>query len=171
MKINILLFLIFFIDGLALSGLSLFLKNRDKNTLERSTEIVMGRVVKYSLLGKSGVYFPILEYIVNEVAYYQRLKYSWIITKSSSFKIITPDIENNYLDTKLVIIKNSHFSRNVLVDKFPIGTELPVYYNPSNPKESYVLRFSKNPVTNIFLAVGILFIILSFMILVFLPNS
>lgn len=171
MKVNILLFLIFFIDGLVLLVLSLFLKNRDKHTLERSTQIFMGKVVKYTLLGNKGVYFPIIEYIVNDITYNQRLKYGWIITKSSSFKNITPDIENNFLDTNLVINKNIHVSRNILIDKFPIGTELAVYYNPSNPKESYVLRFTKNPSIKIFLIVSILFIILSFVISIFLPNN
>ncbi|MDV4152281.1 hypothetical protein R0131_15755 [Clostridium sp. AL.422] len=171
MKTSILFFLIFFIEGIIFLILTLFFKNRDKNILERANQIVIGKVTKYTLLGNKGVYYPIVEYIVNDVTYNQRLKYSWIITKSSSFKNINPEIENNFLDTNLVISKNAHVSRNILIDKFPIGSELAVYYNPSNPKESYVLRFTKNPCIKIFLIVSILFISLSFIGLVLLPNN
>ena len=170
-KINILLFLIFFINGLILLTLALFFKKRDKNILERSTQVVIGKVVKHTLLSNKSVYFPIIEYIVNGITYNQRLKYSWIITKSSPFKSINPDIENDILDTNLVINKNVYISRNVLIDKFPVGTELAVYYNPNYPKESYVLRFTKNPCVKIFFITSILFIALSFIVLMFLPNN
>ena len=171
MKINILFFIIFFVEGIFFLVLALIFKNRDKNILERSTQVVIGKVVKYTLVGNKGIYYPVVEYIVNNIHYYQRLKYSFIITKSSSFKNINPEIENSFLDTKLVIRRNIHFSRNVLQDKFPIGTELAVYYNPSNPKESYVLRFTKNPCIKIFLITSILFTILSFIGLLLFPNE
>ena len=171
MKTNILFFIIFFTEGITFLVLTLIFKNRDKNILERSTQVVVGKVVKYTLVGNKGIYYPVVEYIVNNIHYYQRLKYSFIITKSSSFKNINPEIENNFLDTKLVINRNTHISRNMLKDKFPIGSELAVYYNPNNPKESYVLRFSKNPCIKIFLIIGILFTVLSFIGLVLLSND
>ena len=171
MKTNILFFIIFFTEGIIFLILTFIFNNRDKNILKRANQITIGKVTNYTLLGNKGIYFPIVQYTVNDIIYNQRLKYSWIITKSSSFKNINPEIENNFLDTKLVISRNTHISRNVLQDKFPIGSELAVYYNPNNPKESYVLRFSKNPCIKIFLIIGILFTVLSFIGLVLLSND
>lgn len=171
MKINILFFIMFFIDGLVFLLLALIFKNRDTNILKRCTQVAKGKVAKYTLWSNNGVYFPIVEYIVNNITYNQRLRYSFVISKSSSFKNVNSEVEINFSDTNLVISKNAHISTNVLKDKFPIGTELDVYYNPSNPKESYVLRFLKSPCIKIFLIVSILFIVLSFIGLVLLPND
>ena len=121
------------------------------------------------ILSKNGVYFPIVEYIVNNVKYNQRLKYGWIINKSSSFNKVKSEVENDVKNDNLVIRSNTHISTNALKEHFPVGTELDVFYNPHNPNKSYVMRFVKSPAVKVLLFTGLLFIILAFIGLAFLP--
>ena len=171
MEINFLFFIIFFAIGLVFLLISLIFKYKSSNTIKKCNQVVKGKVIKYTLWGNNGVYFPIVEYLVNNISYTQRLKYGWIVSKSSSFNNVKSEVNNNVEDANLNISKNAHLSTNVLKDKFPIGTEVDVYYNPEAPKESYVLRFVKSPLIIIFLGTGLMFIILAFLGLSFLPNN
>jgi len=170
MQVNFLFFIIFVAVGLILMILSLLFKSKDNKMIKQCNQKVKGKVIKYTLWNNSDVHFPIVEYIVNNNKYLQRLKYGWVITKESSFKKVDAEIENNVNSDKLVISKNSHITTNVLKEQFPIGTELDVYYNPQNPKKSYVMRYVKSPIVKVFFFTGMLFIILSFVGLAFLPN-
>ena len=161
MKINILFFIIFISIGLILLILSLIFKNRDKKMFKRCSLTTKGKVIKYTLWSNNRVYFPIVEYTVNNVKYKQRLKYGWIINKSSSFNKVKTEIENNVKNDDLVIRSNAHISTNVLKEQFPIGTELDVFYNPHNPKKSYVMRFRKSQVPIVLFFTGLLFIVMA----------
>ena len=85
MKINLLFFAIFISVALILLILSLIFKNKDKKMVKQCNHTTKGKVIKYTLWNNNGVYFPIVEYSVNNVKYNQRLKYGWITNKSSSF--------------------------------------------------------------------------------------
>ncbi|WP_426348498.1 DUF3592 domain-containing protein [Alloiococcus sp. CFN-8] len=171
MKINLLFFIIFFVVGLILLLISLIFKYKDSTTIKSCNKAVKGKVVKYTTWNNNGVSFPIVEYVVNNVSYTQRLKYGWIYSKSSSLKNVNTDINNNVEDTNLRISRNAHIATNPLMDKFPIGSELDVYYNPENPKKSYVLRFVKSPMIKILLLTAVIFIIVAFIGLAFLPSN
>ena len=86
---------------------------------------------------------PIVEYIVDGIAYKRQLEYRWTVVKSApwmSRKAVadTPDL----LSENLVIPRNSMVSyTNVLEEAFPKGSTMTVWYNPQNPRESYVERF------------------------------
>ena len=80
------------------------------------------------------------------------------------------EVESDVLGKNLVIKGNIHISTNVLKEHFPIGTELDVFYSPQNPNKSYVMRFVKNPAEKVLFCVGLLFIVLAFIGLVFLPK-
>ena len=75
MKINLLFFAIFISVGLILFILSLIFKNKDKKMVKQCNQTTKGKVIKYTLWNNNGVYFPMVEYIVNNVKYNQRLKY------------------------------------------------------------------------------------------------
>ena len=171
MNINFLFFIIFFAAGFILLLLALVLNYKGNSFSKNCSEVVKGKVVKYTLWSNNGVSFPIVEYLVNNVSYTQRLKYGYIITTSSSFKNVNSKINSNVEDANLRINKNAHISTNPLKGKFPVGTELDVYYNPNDPKKSYVLRFVKSPLIKILLIISIIFILLSFIGLAFLPKN
>ena len=169
MKINLLFFIIFIFVGLILLILSIIFKNKDKKMVKQCNQKTKGKVIKYTLWNNNGVHFPIVEYIVNNAKYNQKLKYSWIINKSSSFNKVKTKVENNVKEENLVINSNAHIYTNVLEEHFPVGTELDVFYNPQNPNKSYVMRFVKSPMVKVLFFTGLLFIILAFIGLVFLP--
>ena len=106
-----------------------------------ATERVDGIVVGYAYAKQ--VIPPIVEYIVDGVAYKRQLEYRWTVVKSApwmSRKAVadTPDL----LGENLVISRNSIVSNtNVLEEAFPKGSIMTVWYNPQNPRESYVERF------------------------------
>jgi hypothetical protein len=169
-KMKISFFVIFMLIGLILLILSLIFKSKDKKMVEQCSLTTKGKVIKYTLWNNNGVHFPIVEYIVNGTKYNQRLKYGWIVNKSSSFNKIKTKVENDVQEKNLIINSNIHISTNVLKEHFPIGTELDVFYSPQNPNKSYVMRFVKNPAEKVLFCVGLLFIFFAFIGLVFLPK-
>ena len=168
MKISF--FVIFMLIGLILLILSLIFKSKDKKMVEQCSLTTKGKVIKYTLWNNNGVHFPIVEYIVNNTKYNQRLKYGWIVNKSSSFNRIKTEVENDVKEGNLVINSNVHISTNPLKEHFPVGTELDVFYNPQNPNKSYVMRFVKNPAVKVLFFIGLFFIILAFIGLLILPK-
>jgi hypothetical protein len=169
MKINLLFFAIFISVGLILLILSLIFKNKDKKMIKQCNQITKGKVIKYTLWNNNGVNFPIVEYIVDNIKYNQRLKYGWIVNKSSSFNSVKTEVGNDVKEDNLVINSNAHISTNALKEHFPVGTELDVFYNPQNPNKSYVMRFVKSPAIKVLFYTGLLFIVLAFIGLSFLP--
>lgn len=163
-------FIIFASAGLIMLILSVIFKNKDKKTVEQCTVTTKGRVIKYTLWNNNGVHFPIIEYVVNGVKYNQRLKYGWVVKKSSSFNKVRTEVESDVKDGNLVIKSNAHISTNALKEHFPVGTELDVFYNPRNPAKSYVMRFVKNPAAKVFFFIGLAFVVLAFIGLAFLPK-
>lgn len=170
MKVNLLFFIIFASLGLIFLILSLIFRNKDKKMLEQCNQTIKGKVIKYTLWNNEGVHFPIVEYIVDNAKYEQRLKYGWIISKSSSFNKVKAEVENDVKSDNLVVRSNMHISTNPLQEQFPVGTEVDVYYNPQSPKKSYVMRFVKNPARKAFFIAGLSFIILAFVGLMFMPR-
>lgn len=170
MEINLLFFVIFIFVGIILLILSLIFKMQDKKMVKQCNQITKGKVIKYTLWNNNGVHFPIVEYIINNVKYNQRLKYAWIISKSSSFNRVKTEVENDVQKDNLVINRNAHIYTNPLEEQFPVGTELDVFYNPKNPNKSYVMRFVKNPVIKVLFFTALLFIVLAFIGIAFLPR-
>ena len=163
-------FAIFILIGLIFLILSLIFKNKDKKMVKQCTLTTKGKVIKYTLWNNNGVHFPIVEYIVNDTKYNQRLKYGWIVNKSSSFNKVKTEVENDVKEGNLVINSNAYISTDALKEHFPVGTELDVFYNPQNPDKSYVMRFVKNPAVKVLFFIGLSFIVLAFIGLAFLPK-
>lgn len=167
---NMIFFAVFLLIGLVLLILSLVFKNKDKKIFGKCTLSTKGKVIKYTLWNNNGIHFPIVEYVVKDTKYNQRLKYGWIINKSSSFNGVKTKVVNDILGENLVINSNAYISTNVLKEHFPIGTELDVFYNPENPAKSYVARFVKNPAIKALFFIGLFFIALAFIGLIILPK-
>ena len=104
---NMIFFAVFLLIGLVLLILSLVFKNKDKKMVEKCTLSTKGKVIKYTLWNNNGIHFPIVEYVVNDTKYNQRLKYGWIINKSSSFNGVKTKVVNDILGENLVINSNA----------------------------------------------------------------
>ena len=113
---------------------------------KRCTEKVKGTVKRYSFLNRNGIYLPIVSYSVGGKNYkvtgpeYKAYK---IISKSTPFSENETGIsEKNQV---LTINRASNyfvgFHRNPIEKLYPKNSEIEVYYDPENPKLSYVLRY------------------------------
>lgn len=171
MTVNLLFFIIFIFIGLILMFLSLVFKCIDNKCLKECNQKITGKVIDYTFWHNSHVHFPIVEYIVDNMKYTQHLKYGWVMYTASSFHPRKSKVKNDVKNENLVISKNSYIFTNPLEEHFPIGSELEVYYNPQNPKESYVMRYARSPVRKVFLFTGIGFILFAIIGLLLLPNA
>ena len=76
----------------------------------------------------------------NDKAYRRSLEYEWVTTVSLPWKSSKATSNPDLLAKRLVIYTNSSVPY-AAKDFFPLGSTLTVWYNPDNPKESYVERF------------------------------
>ena len=132
-----------------------FLYRRDQKIKNYSTEKTKGEVVQYSWQSSRA---PVVEYIVDGIAYKKALYYSYVSHFSTLFSSPKVSAKDNLLDTKLLLRGNAMVSLNTLMhDNFPLGTEMMVYYNPKQPKLAYVERYAPNYLWRIFLGISGLF--------------
>ena len=115
-----------------------YLYLKELNRKKRSTESIKGSVVGYRYYTDAIV--PIVEYVVNEKAFKRSLEYEWVMTVSFPWKNSKATSNPDLLAKRLVLYTNSAVSYTAK-DFFPLGSTLTVWYNPDNPKESYVERF------------------------------
>ena len=113
---------------------------------KRCTEKVEGTVKRYSFLNRNGIYLPIVSYSVGGKNYkvtgpeYKAYK---IISKSTPFSENETGIseENQVLTINRASNYFVGFHRNPIEKLYPKNSEIEVYYDPENPKLSYVLRY------------------------------
>lgn len=125
--------------------------NKDKRCIKK----VIGNVIRYSSVNYNGVKFPIVEYTVNDTKYR--------VTGPRFRKIVKKTVTNNFSDNDSAITSNLNeskelpetliinivnngfvnYRKNPLTTLYKVGSEVNVFYNPSNPHESYVERFIK----------------------------
>ena len=115
-----------------------YLYLKELNRKKRSTESIKGSVVGYRYY--TDAIAPIVEYVVNGKAFRRSLEYEWVTTVSLPRKSSKATSNPDLLATRLVPYSNSSVQYPAK-DFFPLGSPLTVWYNPDNPKESYVERF------------------------------
>lgn len=116
---------------------------------KRCISKVKGIIKKYTLATRggenSGIHLPIVFYIVNGKEYkvvgpeYKAYK---IITKNSPISKNEMEYKEENQILKINRISNSFIGvyNNPIEKLYPINSEIDVYYDPNNPKLSYVLR-------------------------------
>ena len=115
-----------------------YLYLKELNRKKRSTDSIKGSVVGYRYY--TDAIAPIVEYVVNGKAFRRSLEYEWVTTVSLPWKSSKATSNPDLLAKRLVIYTNSSVPY-AAKDFFPLGSTLTVWYNPNNPKESYVERF------------------------------
>lgn len=117
---------------------------------KKCTNKVKGIIKKYTLTSRGGensaVHLPIVFYTIDGKEYkvvgpeYKAYK---IITKSTPLN--KNNIEYKEENQVLTINRTSNtlvgIYKNPMEKLYPINSEIDVYYNPENPKLSYVLRY------------------------------
>ena len=118
---------------------------------KRCTRKTKGVVKKYTLGSRgtenSGIHLPIVYYHVNNKEYkVVGPEYKWYTStlKSSPFRKNEMSYEEKGNGNFTIERSNNSFlgiKRNPMSELYPLNTEIDVYYDPSNPKLSYVLRY------------------------------
>lgn len=118
---------------------------------KRCTAKVKGIVKGYTATGtgSSGVHLPVVRYTVDGKEYKAvGPNYKMVVTKSIS----TPFSKNSSTykeEGQILHINRSTNSfvgtyKNPMAELYPLNSEIDVYYDPNNPKLSYVLRYCNN---------------------------
>lgn len=130
--------IVLLVIAIGLLALAMYLYQKAKQRLENATERVVGRVVDYKKeLGDYKV--PIVKYSVNNVDYFQHRIFAGHEFTSDH------DVKENkaQLTSEDVLrIRNTKQALKSIEALFPRTSTQYVYYNPNNPQESYVEKFS-----------------------------
>ena len=119
---------------------------------KRCTERTEGVIIRYSYALYNGISLPVVEYTVDGNQYkVVGPKFLMAISNiiSTPFGSIVSDVKmDNFEDGEIPqvlrykIYRNSFISltKSPLMERFPIGEKVTVYYDPKKPKHSYVER-------------------------------
>lgn len=128
--------------GILLIILSILFFIKEKKLKKNCTSMVKGNVIKYKYLGSNNArsISPVVEYTVDGKKYNAYRHYKKIVSKNKY--VLNNDESDNFyiLDDTFYIntIGVYHNYRLLAEEKWPIGTELPVFYNSKNPKQGFV---------------------------------
>ncbi len=117
---------------------------------KKCTDKTKGIIKKYTLASRggenSGVHLPIVFYNVNGQDYkVVGPEYKSYITINKNVPFSKNEMNYNINDQVLKINRTSNsfvtIYKNPIQELYPINSEIDVYYDPKNPKLSYVLRY------------------------------
>lgn len=120
---------------------------------KRCTAKTAGTVKKYTAASRgsegNSIHLPVVYYTVEGKEYkVVGPMYKGYVTTSRSSPVSKNTMEHKEKDQVFYVNKtfNSFASvhRNPMEELYPIGSRIDVYYDPKNPKLSYVLRYCNN---------------------------
>ena len=162
-EVSIYFFLIFVGVGALLLMLSLVFYKKYRSKKNNCTVWTEGTVYRFA--NREPVGLPVVRYEVRGVFYKAMLEYRYY-TETSTPGFGETTIKDTPNSDALRIRTNNTFTNNPLRNSYPIGSKMKVCYNPSRPKESYVLRLVKSSVITVFWIVGLAFVVASIPFLV-----
>lgn len=120
---------------------------------KRCSQVVSGTVRRYTLASRggenSGVHLPIVYYTVNGREYkVTGPQYKGYITVEKTGPA-RANAAVGWEDGDILQVRRSTramaaIRANPMEELYPLYSELPVYYDPKNPKNAYVLRYCNN---------------------------
>ena len=121
---------------------------------KRCTQMTTGKVIRNAFVGQGNIDLPLVEYYVADKRYKKRgptFKAYVIVSKSGPFHNPVAEASSNVRPEgelpdvlKVKTIGNSMVSigPNLFRERYKVGTEVPVYYNPDKPRDAYVERYA-----------------------------
>lgn len=114
---------------------------KEQRIKDSSTEKIIGKVIGYTI--SRNLHAPKVAYFVDGVRYIQKLKYftRGINKKNQIFHYQNEEeLKKEVLRDRIIIYEQSiSYDFEKL---WPVGSTMTVYYNPDNPKISYVERYA-----------------------------
>lgn len=158
--------------GILLIGVSALMKAAARKKAKACTAVTMGTVIDHRFMGEGRMY-PVLEYAVDGTQYRAKKQFRGIMTKSLSGLPIRTQA-TAYEDAKgWLHVQTGPIARlGTLAEQlWPLGSQMTVYYNPSNPDKSYVERpIVGNFATLMFNIAGFLLIAMSILLYVLIQR-
>ena len=150
-----------------------------KRDVKRCTAKTTGHVIDYVVRGGDNGHSvaPKAEFTVNGQTYTATRKYKGVVSVHKSTlnpEKLAGEEDNFYISENDVFHMNTmgfyHDYRSLAASKWPLGSEITVYYDPKKPERAYVERVvsGKNTVGIVFLCVGIATLSASFLPLILL---
>lgn len=115
-----------------------------------------GIVVGHSMANHNGVYPPIVEYEINGNKYKKNYSVGLVVKQ---YVPLTKGQVSSINEDKISINMNQYFQSDIMSSQFPVGSSIPVYYNPERPKQAFVGNIPKSVVPKVFLILGISFLV------------
>ena len=128
-----------------------FIFNNYRNA-KRCTQKTEGLIIRYSYALYNGISLPVVEYTVDGNQYKvvgPKFRSAISNTISTPLGSIVSDVKMDNIEgddipqvLRYKIYRNSFISltKSPLMERFPIGEKVTVYYDPKKPKHSYVER-------------------------------
>ena len=158
--------------GILFIGASMLMKAAARKKAKACTAVTMGTVIDHRFMGEGRMY-PVLEYTVDGTQYRATKQFRGIKTKSLSGLPIRTQAAA-YEDAKgWLHVQTGPIARlGTLAEQlWPLGSQMTVYYNPSNPDKSYVERpIVGNFATLMFNIAGFLLIAMSILLYVLIQR-
>lgn len=158
---------------IALSLLAYFLGFRKLGIVKRCTCLTEGRVISYSMIRYNGISLPVVEYVIDGVAY-RVVGPKFKATATSSWSTPTgpviTEVRSNLIPgqplpkvLRLNTRGNSLASamHSPLAEFYPVGGSARVFFNPDRPKESFVERWAGAEKVMLWVTIPSLFLILA----------
>ncbi len=124
--------------GLTFLSLSFILAFWDKNRAKKYSSTTVGTVVEHKWVHGNNISYPcaVLEYYVSGQKYICRQTYRSVCFNSMKHAEFDWNLDKDYSLHSYVTRKcKNHI--NPAQEWFPIGSQMPVYYTPQNPKKAY----------------------------------
>ena len=154
--------------GVLLVILSILFFLKEKRLKKNCISVAKGNVIKYKYLGSNNArsISPVVEYTVDGKKYNAYRHYKKIVSKNKC--VLNNDESDNFYILNDTFYINTmgvyHNYRLLAEEKWPLRTELTVFYNPKNPKQGFVEKVVtiNKTVGIVLLCTGVGLIILSF---------
>ncbi|MDD3222853.1 MAG: DUF3592 domain-containing protein [Clostridia bacterium] len=150
--IKIIFGILLFLGGTVLIILSYVSGYRYLVQEKRCTAKVSGTIKKYTLGsrgGSSGIHLPVVYYVVDGVEY-KRIGPEYKGYVQITKKGFATQNSMNYEEKNQVFYIHRNMNsvigaaKNPIQELYPLDSQIDVYYDPGNPKLSYVLRYCNN---------------------------
>jgi len=154
-----------------------FLAYKKRDMKKKCISTTNGKVVGYSKVTYNHIKLPVVEYTVDGKNYNViGPKFKGVVIKSFAMPFYkgNDDIDSNITtieqlpEVLQINLKDNALNNieNPLIKLYPVGSEVTIFYNPSNPKMSYVQRYIDiGWAYNLILFLGIVFLILGICII------
>ena len=158
--------------GILFIGASMLMKAAARRKAKACTAMIMGTVIDHRFMGEGRMY-PVLEYTVDGTQYRAKKQFRGIKTKSmSGHPVRTQAVAHEDAKGWLHVWPGPISRLSTLAEQlWPLGSQMTVHYNPSNPDISYVERpIVGNFATLMFNIAGFLLIVVGILLYVLIQR-